>query len=85
MGARTPLTSSCEAMVIDVKMPGDRMPDICTDVTDDAVEVRSPKYRLHVPFPHDVHKQMSKAAWNPSTSTLTVTVFVKREFDALNY
>lgn len=85
MGPKTPLTSSCEAMVIDVKMPGDRMPDICTDVTNDAVDVRSPKYRLHVPFPHNVHKQMSKAVWNSTTSTLTVTVFLKREFDDINF
>lgn len=85
MGPKTPLTSSCEAMVIDVKMPGDRTPDICTDVTDDAVDVRSPNYRLHVPFPHNVVKQMSKASWNPSTDTLTVTVFLKRDLDAINF
>jgi len=85
MGPKTPLTSSCEAMVIDVKMPGDRISDISTDVTEDAVEIRSPKYRLHLPYPHDVCKQMSKASWNSSNSTLTVTVFLKREFDALNF
>lgn len=85
MGPKTPLTSSCEAMVIDVKMPGERMSDICTDVTDNAVDLRSAKYRLHVPFPHNVHKQMSKASWNSMTSTLTVTVFLKREFDFVNF
>ncbi|XP_025425006.1 protein PIH1D3 isoform X2 [Sipha flava] len=85
VGPKTPLTSSCEAMVIDVKMPGDSIQDICTDVTGDAVDVRSPKYRLHVPFPHNVHKQMSKALWNASSSTLTVTVFLKREFDDINF
>lgn len=85
MGPKTPLTSSCEAMVIEVKMPGDAMPDICTDVTDEAVDVRSPKYRLHVPFPHNVHKQLSKASWDPSTSKLTVTVFLKRDLDAVNF
>ncbi|VVC43575.1 HSP20-like chaperone,PIH1 domain [Cinara cedri] len=85
MGPKTPLTSSCEAMIIEVKMPGDRMPGICTDVTDDSVDVRSPKYRLHVPFPHNVHKQVSKAQWNSSTETLTITVFLKREFDAINF
>ncbi|KAE9530827.1 hypothetical protein AGLY_011289 [Aphis glycines] len=85
MGLKTPLTSSCEAMVIEVKMPGDRMPGICTDITDDAVDIRSPKYRLHVPFPHNVHKQMSKALWNSSTNILTVTVFLKREYDDINF
>ncbi|XP_022175627.1 protein PIH1D3 [Myzus persicae] len=85
MGPKTPLTSSCEAMVIEVKMPGDRMPGICTDITEDAVDIRSPKYRLHVPFPHNVHKQMSKASWNSSTSTLTITVFLKREYDDINF
>ena len=71
--------------MIAIKMPGDSIQDICTDVTDDAVDVRSPKYRLHVPFPHNVHKQMSKALWNSSSSTLTVTVFLKREFDGINF
>lgn len=85
MGPRTPLTSSCEAMVIDVKMPGDRLPDIHTDVTDDAVDVRSPKFRLHVPFPHNVHRQMSKASWDPSACKLTVTVFLKRDLDFANF
>lgn len=72
-------------MLINVIMPGDSMSDICTDVTDDAVDVRSAKYRLHVPFPHNVHKQMSKASWNSTTSTLTVTIYLKRELDFVNF
>ncbi|XP_050423303.1 dynein axonemal assembly factor 6 [Adelges cooleyi] len=85
MGPKTPLTSSCEAMVIDIKLPGEQLSDICTDVKEDSVDVRSPKYRLHVPFPHGVDKQMSKASWNSTTSTLTITVFLNRELDFVNF
>ncbi|XP_050531017.1 dynein axonemal assembly factor 6 [Daktulosphaira vitifoliae] len=85
MGLKTPLTSSCEAMVIIVKLPNEQYADICMDVSDEAVEVRSPKYRMHLPFQHNVHKQLSKSSWNSNTSTLTITVFLKREFDFDNF
>eukprot|EP01138_Halocafeteria_seosinensis_P000175 gb/GECG01000181.1/.p1 GENE.gb/GECG01000181.1/~~gb/GECG01000181.1/.p1 ORF type:complete len:222 (+),score=44.79 gb/GECG01000181.1/:1-666(+) len=76
---KDPGSHSCELMVIKVKMPGDRMKDIDLDVTEQRIQVISPKYKLRTYLPDPVKHRDGKAKWDSKNSTLVVTVPVHRK------
>ncbi|XP_063233795.1 dynein axonemal assembly factor 6 [Bacillus rossius redtenbacheri] len=99
LGAKTPASASCEALVVRVELPGERRDAVQlqasgflppapflagTLVTREQLTVRSPRHFLHLPLPHPVKPDGARASWDPHTSTLTVAVDMDRELDFLN-
>ncbi|KAK7096694.1 dynein axonemal assembly factor 6-like [Littorina saxatilis] len=85
MGNRTPLTSSCEDMVVKIHLPNTTMADVELDVKPKFLDCRTPKYKLGLHLPHPVDDKNGKAQWNAKTESLHVTLRMTREFDAFNF
>lgn len=85
MGNKTPATSSCEDMVVNIKLPDTKMPDVTLDVKPKFLDCRTPKYFLGLHLPHPVDHKNGKAQWDGKTETLSVTLRLKREYDFMNF
>ncbi|KYN40436.1 Uncharacterized protein CXorf41 [Trachymyrmex septentrionalis] len=85
MGFKTPSTASCEWLSVLVKLPQETREKVELSVESEAIDVRSPRYRLHLPTPHSVDPNASFAKWHSDTSTLEVTLKLTRELDNINF
>ncbi|KAF6214227.1 hypothetical protein GE061_008966 [Apolygus lucorum] len=85
MNQRTPLTSSCEVMVVTVTMKGEMKKNVDCNLTEVDLDIRSPLYRLHLPFPHQVNPDTATAEWIPDAFQLVVTLQLVRELDIVNF
>ncbi|KYQ47378.1 Uncharacterized protein CXorf41 [Trachymyrmex zeteki] len=85
MGFKTPSTASCEWLSVLVKLPQEMREKVELSVESEAIDVRSPRYRLHLPTPHSVDPNASSAKWHSDTSTLEVTLKLTRELDNVNF
>ncbi|XP_071856627.1 dynein axonemal assembly factor 6 isoform X2 [Bombus fervidus] len=85
MGFKTPGTASCEWLSVLVKMPQEVREKIELSVETEAIDVRSPRYRLHLETPHPVDPNASSAKWHSDISTLEVTLRLVRELDGVNF
>ncbi|XP_063973030.1 dynein axonemal assembly factor 6 [Diachasmimorpha longicaudata] len=85
MGFKTPGSASCEWLAISIKMPGEMKEKIDLSVESDSVNIRSSKYRLHLPTPHLVDPNTSSAKWHEGSSTLELNLKMTRELDAVNF
>lgn len=85
MGQKTPATSSCEDMVIEIKLHREDRREVNLNVTKQVLELRSPLYRLSLPLPHPVDSNSTKAVWNSDKDILIVTLRMEREFDFVNF
>ena len=87
MGLKTPATSSCEDIIVDIQLPDetvgiDRM-DL--QVEPNTVELQTPVYRLNLSLPHKVDPKKSRAAFDPVKKTLKLTLRMNRELDFVNF
>ncbi|XP_043275700.1 dynein axonemal assembly factor 6 isoform X2 [Venturia canescens] len=85
MNFKTPGSASCEWLTVLVKLPGETREKVELSVESDFVDIRSPKYRLHLSTPHPVDPNASSAKWNVDHSTLEITLRMTRELDAINF
>ncbi|XP_076627298.1 dynein axonemal assembly factor 6 [Colletes latitarsis] len=85
MGFKTPSTASCEWLSILVKMPRESHDKIELNVESEAIDVRSPRYRLHLATPHPVDPSVSSARWHADASALEVILKLVRELDDVNF
>ncbi|XP_017759551.1 PREDICTED: protein PIH1D3 [Eufriesea mexicana] len=85
MGFKTPGTASCEWLSVLVKMPREVREKIELSVETEAIDVRSPRYRLHLETPHPIDPNASSAKWHGETSSLEITLKLVRELDQLNF
>ncbi|CAL1684744.1 unnamed protein product [Lasius platythorax] len=85
MGFKTPSTASCEWLSVLVKLPQETREKVELSVESEAIDVRSPRYRLHLPTPHPVDPNASSAKWHNDTSTLEITLRLARELDNVNF
>ncbi|XP_047345200.1 dynein axonemal assembly factor 6 [Vespa velutina] len=85
MGFKTPGTASCEWISVLIKLPQEVQEKIELSVESKIVDVRSPKYRLHLPTPHEVNPNASHAKWHKDTDTLELTLQLVRELDDINF
>ncbi|KYM76283.1 Uncharacterized protein CXorf41 [Atta colombica] len=85
MGFKTPSTASCEWLSVLVKLPQETREKVELSVESEAIDVRSPRYRLHLPTPHSVDPNASSAKWHSDTSTLEITLKLTRELDNVNF
>ncbi|XP_076654213.1 dynein axonemal assembly factor 6 [Halictus rubicundus] len=66
-------------------MPQESRDKVELTVESEAIDVRSPRYRLHLATPHPVDPCTSSAKWHSDTSTLEVTLKLVRELDGVNF
>ena len=59
------------------------MAQVNLDVTDRQLDLRSPKFRLHLALPHPCDSKNGTAKWDSSKELLTVTLRMVREYDFL--
>ncbi|WAQ98438.1 DAAF6-like protein [Mya arenaria] len=85
MGNKTPATSSCEDMVVKVKLPDTKIADVALDVKTKFLDCRTRKYFLGLHLPHPVDSKSGKAQWDGKTETLSVTLRLKRDYDFMNF
>ncbi|KAH0945159.1 hypothetical protein HN011_004131 [Eciton burchellii] len=85
MGFKTPSTASCEWLSVLVKLPEETREKVELSVKSEAIDVHSPRYRLHLPTPHPVDPNASSAKWHNDTSTLEITLKLIRELDNINF
>ncbi|XP_029178160.1 protein PIH1D3 [Nylanderia fulva] len=85
MGFKTPSTASCEWLSVLVKLPQETREKVELSVESEAIDVRSPRYRLHLPTLHPVDPNASSAKWHNDTSTLEITLKLARELDGINF
>ncbi|XP_060517743.1 dynein axonemal assembly factor 6 [Cylas formicarius] len=85
MGFKTPSTSSCEAMVVTVDLPGQRGPNIDLKIFKDRLRLSSPKFFLDVALPHPVDPKMGNAEFDAESQKLKVNLVMRRELDAVNF
>ncbi|XP_022196840.2 dynein assembly factor 6, axonemal [Nilaparvata lugens] len=85
MGRKTTASSSCEMMVLDFKLANEQRECVDLQVSRKHLDIRSPLYRLSLPLPHPVNPDKSTADWDPTTSILSVSLFLDRELDYVNF
>ncbi|CAF0713627.1 unnamed protein product [Brachionus calyciflorus] len=86
MGNKTPATSSCEDMVVKIKLPGvEKVNDIDINTYEKFLDCRTSNYRLGLHLPHPVNAKTASAKWDQKNSTLIVTLTMNREYDFVNF
>ncbi|XP_032681620.1 protein PIH1D3 isoform X2 [Odontomachus brunneus] len=85
MGFKTPSTASCEWLSVLVKLPRETREKVELSVESEAIDVRSSRYRLHLPTPHPVDPNASSAKWHNDTCTLEISLRLTRELDNINF
>ncbi|KAI4491449.1 dynein axonemal assembly factor 6 [Polistes fuscatus] len=85
MGFKTTGTASCEWITVLIKLPQEVQEKIELSVEPNAIDVRSPKYKLHLPTPHEVDPNASHAKWHNNVDTLEITLRLVRELDGINF
>lgn len=85
MGFKTPGTASCEWLSVFIKLPQEDQEKIELSVDPEAIDVRSPKYRLHLPTPYTIDPNASHAKWHSDSYKLELTLRLRRELDDVNF
>ncbi|XP_063970271.1 dynein axonemal assembly factor 6-like [Lytechinus pictus] len=85
MGRKTQATSSCEDLVVKIKLPGVNYAEVELDVKDKFLDCRTPNHKLGLHLPHPVDSKNGKAKWDGDKEMLTVTLRMTREYDFVNF
>ncbi|KAF5306397.1 hypothetical protein FQA39_LY08906 [Lamprigera yunnana] len=85
MGQKSPATASCEDIILKIHLVEEDHRNIDLKITESAINLVSPKYRLEIPLPQPVDPKRGNAKWDQDTETLTVTLRMNREFDFINF
>lgn len=88
MSGKTPSTSSCENMIVEVFLSdeiGVGIHHIDLTVQEQRILVKSPKYFLDLQLPHKVDPDKGNAAWLSEEKVLKLTLKMEREYDFVNF
>lgn len=87
MGLKTPATSSCEDMIIDIQLPNEfvKIDQMELNVEADAVHLQTPTYRLKLSLPHRIDPKKGRAAYDSDKKVLKLTLRLNRELDFVNF
>lgn len=87
MGLKTPATSSCEEMIVDIFMPEETVTidHMELNVETEVVHLQTPVYRLKLSLPHKIDPKKGRAAFDPDKKTLKLTLRMNREYDFVNF
>eukprot|EP00357_Protocruzia_adherens_P019821 CAMPEP_0115005364 /NCGR_PEP_ID=MMETSP0216-20121206/19813_1 /TAXON_ID=223996 /ORGANISM="Protocruzia adherens, Strain Boccale" /LENGTH=211 /DNA_ID=CAMNT_0002371647 /DNA_START=46 /DNA_END=678 /DNA_ORIENTATION=+ len=75
-----PSTTTCQDLLMKIKMPGAKLAEISLDVQTQAVNIQSSKYVLHHVLPYKVEKDKGNAKWDRDTETLILTLPIQRDW-----
>ena len=64
-------------------MPGTSSKDMELDITPNFLDLRTPRFRLGLPLPHPVDDKAGSAKFDLQSSTLRITLPLRREYDFL--
>ncbi|BFZ14850.1 hypothetical protein BsWGS_17889 [Bradybaena similaris] len=85
MGNKTPMTSSCENIVVKIKLPETKVAEVELDIRPKFLDCRTPNFKLGLHLPHPVDEKSGKAQWDATRETLIVTLHLCREYDMFNF
>lgn len=87
MGLKTPATSSCEDMIVDIKLPEETVTidQMDLDVEAEVVNLQTPVYRLKLMLPHKIHPKQGRATFDPERKILKLSLRLNRELDFINF
>lgn len=87
MGNKTPATSSCEEMSIEIQMPVETMTieQMRLDVGADCIDLKTSKYRLKLPLVQKIDPDNGKAYWDSDRKIMKLVLKMEREFDFVNF
>ncbi|XP_065080444.1 dynein axonemal assembly factor 6 [Ochlerotatus camptorhynchus] len=88
MNGKTPSTASCENMIVEVFLTGEKgvgIHHIDLTVREQQVLVKSPKYFLDLQLPHRIDPDKGNAAWLSEEKILKLTLKMEREYDFVNF
>eukprot|EP00055_Hartaetosiga_balthica_P006796 m.22198 g.22198 ORF g.22198 m.22198 type:complete len:204 (+) comp5431_c0_seq2:92-703(+) len=83
MSGRSPASHSCEEIVVNIKLPGEKMSDVDLDVTKETLKLTSSKFKLFLTLPHPVDDKEGSAKFITQKSLLRVTLPVRRDYQFL--
>lgn len=83
MSGRDPSTHWCDDMIVRVRLPGEKLADCDLEVTENFLDLRTPKFRLGLHLPHPCDPDAGNAKFDSAKSELTVTLKMNRELDFL--
>lgn len=87
MGLKTPATSSCEDMIVDIPLPEETVNIDQMDLTVEAdkVDLQTPIYHLSLSLPHKIHAKKGRAEFDSDKKVLRLTLRMDREYDFVNF
>lgn len=87
MGLKTPATSSCEDMIVQISLPEEtvKIDQIELKVEEGSIDLQSPTYRLKLLLPHKIHPNKGRAEFDADKKNLTLTLRLNREYDFVNF
>lgn len=87
MGLKTPATSSCEDMIINIQLPDETVgvDQMSLNLKEFELELVSPVYRLKLPLPHKISPGQSNAKFDCDKKLLKIIMRMDREFDFVNF
>lgn len=87
MSLKTPATSSCEDMIIDINLSEEtgQINDMDLKVLQDKIDLQTPIYRLSLDLPHRVEPNKARAQYDPEKKVFKLTLRLNRELDFVNF
>lgn len=87
MGNKTAATSSCDEMVISIRMPNETVgiERMQLTVRRSDIDLQSPVYRLKMSLPHTIDPDAGSAQYDATLKQLTLRLKIVREFDYVNF
>lgn len=87
IGNRTPATSSCEEMCIEIDLPEETVSidKMVLNVSSDCVDLETPVYRFRQPLVQKIDPDRGNASWDNEKKILKLTLRTKRELDIVNF
>ncbi|KAG5675865.1 hypothetical protein PVAND_005733 [Polypedilum vanderplanki] len=87
MGLKTPATSSCEDMIVEIKIPNETttIEQMDLSVEEEKIELKTSIYRLKLMLPQKVNPQKGKAEYDSTKKILKLTLRMNREYDFVNF
>ncbi|KAJ3340208.1 Protein pih1d3 [Gonapodya sp. JEL0774] len=81
MSGKANSSMHADEMVVEVDLPAvQAVKELEIEVQDTLVDIRSQKYRLHLPLPKPVDDKSAKARWDTGKHVLSISLRIKPEF-----
>lgn len=87
MSNKTASTTSCEDMILEIKLPGETatIDEMELTITENFLDFASPKYKAKIPLPYPVDPNKGKATYNAEYNLLKLVLRMNRELDFVNF